>query len=192
MVSLTHFLSHISRSHTAIHRDGATGGAAGAGAGQEADGLGHVLGVDVHFQGGALAVKFIQFFGLDTIPGGAGLAPTTVPDAAALQHRIGQDAIDADAGGAALFGQAARQVQLGSLGGAIGGGVLARGYAVLTSDEDQAAAHLLRFPQAEGFAANQEVAFGQHIHSEQSLRLVCSTGALRAIPAQLTTISTPP
>ena len=58
----------------------------------------------------------------------------------ALQDRVGVDGVDADAGGAALLGEAAREVQLGRLGRRVGGGVLARHERVLGGDEDDGAA----------------------------------------------------
>ena len=62
------------------------------------------------------AVVLLELVGRDAVRGGALLAPARVPDPRALQHGVGVDGVDADAGRAALLGQAAREVQLGGLG----------------------------------------------------------------------------
>ena len=106
----------------------------------------------------ALAVVLLELVGLDPVGRRALLAPGRVPDARALQDRVGVDRVDADAARAALLGEAAREVQLGRLGGGVGGGVLAGDERVLGGDEDDRAAAALPLEHPERLARDEEVA----------------------------------
>ncbi len=87
---------------------------------KKADRLGDVLGIDAALQQAALAVVLLERFLVDAVGRRALLAPLARPDARAAQHRVGVDDVAADAERRALEREAAREVQLGRLGGVVG------------------------------------------------------------------------
>ena len=99
--------------------------------------------------------------GVDAVVARARLAPGRVPDGGLRDHGVRVHHVHADAVGAALLGQAAREVQLGRLGRAVGRVVLAGHHRVLGDDEHQAPAAALPLQHAEGLARDQEVAGGE-------------------------------
>ena len=121
-------------------------------------GLGDVVRVDDDLQRVALAVVLVELLGVEVVGRGALLAPGGAPDLRALQDGVRVDGVDADAVAAALLGQAAREVQLGGLGGGVRGGVLARHERVLGGDEDDRAADVLPLEHPERLARDEEVA----------------------------------
>ena len=121
-------------------------------------------GIDAELQQRALAVMLLQLVRAHLVGGGALLAPFAGPDLGAAQHRVGVDRVDADAELRAFQRQAAGEMDLGGLGGAVGGGVGRGGEPVLGGDEDDGAAGLLLLHQPEGLARDQEIAGRQDVH----------------------------
>src|SRR2546422_10324125 len=97
--------SQVRGRHAAVDRQGRTGRAAGAWSGQEADGLGDVLGENVDLQHGALPVILVEFFWLNAVGGCARQAPARVPDTAVLEYGVGQHRVHAYPDRASFFRQ---------------------------------------------------------------------------------------
>ena len=105
----------------------------------------------------------LQFVGGEAVGGGALLPPLAGPDLGTPKDGVGVDRVDPDAGGGAFEGEAAGEVDLGRLCGAVGGGTRRGGEAVLGGDEDDRPPQPLRPEQAEGLAGDEEVAGGEDV-----------------------------
>ena len=84
---------------------------------------------------------------------GALRPPFALPDLRAAQHGVRIDRVDADAERRAFEREAAREMDLRGLGGAIGGGAGRGGERVLRGDEDDAAAEALLLHEPESLRA---------------------------------------
>src|SRR5690606_18505512 len=137
--------AHVTVADTAIDRQHGSGGFGAARPGQKRDSFRDIFGVDFRFEHIALRIELAQVFDSHAVLPGAGFLPLAVPDAAALNHGVRQHGVNANAEWTAFFGKAARHVDFGSFGGAIGGCAFPGGDAVLAADKDHRAADTLRF-----------------------------------------------
>src|SRR6266478_1772557 len=131
---------------------------------EEVDALGHVLREHAALKQAALAVELLDVAGADLVRGRALLPPRSRPDPGAADDSVRVDHVDADPEWCALQRQAARQVDLGGLGGAVGGGAGRCGQRVLAAHEYDAATPPLLLQQPVDGARHEEVAGGQHVH----------------------------
>src|SRR5579884_690965 len=103
--------SHVPIGQAGVDGEDGAGDLGRAVGGEEQRRLGHVGGRDVELERAALAVDLGQLVHAHPPAGGAGLAPLSGPQAAALEDGVGGQAVDADTERPGLLGNAAGQVQ---------------------------------------------------------------------------------
>src|SRR6188474_565466 len=123
--------------------------------GEECHGFGHIFRVHAALEQAALAIYRLEFVDALLILGGTLLRPFALPDSRPAQHRVRIDDIDANAKRRAFEREAAREMQLSSLGRAVRSGSRGCRQRVFRTDEYDGPANALRLEQQEGLARNQ-------------------------------------